>query len=391
MSKIALDPINLLQSASAPSGTFNTGDTYYDTTAKAIFFYNGTTWVQDANLTNAQTFTAANTIAPTSTSVIPLTINAPSGVSVDVVDVDINGTKYLWVDKFGNTFNGSLTVGTATALGARLGLYTNGPTVVGEIIKCASLQTSDLLQTQNSSGTIISGINAAGQIYAGTTVSSVGGISTAISLTSAAYTSATVAVFTYSGTSLLQVGQKVTISGVTGGAYNGIWTVSAVTTTTFTVLGSGFTNNAGTGGKAQISASISAVAGTAAITPLIVVGATSQTANLQEWQNPAGTVLVAVGANGTIATGSTSGAPTVASATTIAPTTAIAFVSGTTAIATITAPAPISTNGGSITLIPTGAFTTTTAGNIALASTATVSKAMIMTYDPVTVKWYPSY
>lgn len=84
-------------------------------------------------------------------------------------------------------------------------------------------------------------------------------------------------------------------------------------------------------------------------------------------------------------------APTLASATTIAPTTQIAFVSGTTAIATITAPSPISLGGGQITLIPTGIFTTTTAGNIALASTAIVGKALIMTYDATTTKWYPSY
>lgn len=84
-------------------------------------------------------------------------------------------------------------------------------------------------------------------------------------------------------------------------------------------------------------------------------------------------------------------APTIASATTIAPTTQIVFVSGTTAIATITAPAPISSGGGQITIIPTGAFTTTTAGNIALATTAVVNKALIMTYDATTTKWYPSY
>jgi len=84
-------------------------------------------------------------------------------------------------------------------------------------------------------------------------------------------------------------------------------------------------------------------------------------------------------------------APTIASATTIAPTTPIAFVSGTTAIVNITAAAPISTGGGAITLIPTGIFTWTTAGNIALAGTAVVSKALTMTYDATTTKWYPSY
>ena len=84
-------------------------------------------------------------------------------------------------------------------------------------------------------------------------------------------------------------------------------------------------------------------------------------------------------------------APTIASATTIAPTTPIAFISGTTAVVTITAPSPISAGGGSIILIPTGAFTWTTAGNIAVAGTAVVSRTLTMTYDATTTKWYPSY
>ena len=90
-------------------------------------------------------------------------------------------------------------------------------------------------------------------------------------------------------------------------------------------------------------------------------------------------------------TATSAAAPTIASATTIAPTTQIVFISGTTPIATITAPSPISAGGGQITLIPTGIFTTTITGNIALASTAIVNKALIMTYDTTTAKWYPSY
>lgn len=86
-----------------------------------------------------------------------------------------------------------------------------------------------------------------------------------------------------------------------------------------------------------------------------------------------------------------SAAPTIASAATIAPTTQILFVSGTTAISTITAPSPISVGGGTITIIPTGVFTTTTTGNIALASIAVVNRALMMTYDVTTTKWYPSY
>ena len=93
--------------------------------------------------------------------------------------------------------------------------------------------------------------------------------------------------------------------------------------------------------------------------------------------------------SGLIAT--TAAAPTIASATTIAPTEPITFISGTAAIVTITAPSPISSGGGKITLIPTGVFTTTNADNIAIASTSVVGKALTMTYDSTTTKWYPSY
>ena len=84
-------------------------------------------------------------------------------------------------------------------------------------------------------------------------------------------------------------------------------------------------------------------------------------------------------------------AGTIASAATVAPTAPVTIISGTAAIVTITAPAPISATGGTITFIPTDAFTWTTAGNIAVAGTAVVSRALTLTYDATTVKWYPSY
>jgi hypothetical protein len=47
--------------------------------------------------------------------------------------------------------------------------------------------------------------------------------------------------------------------------------------------------------------------------------------------------------------------------------------------------------GGTICVIPDGTFTTTTANNIGLASTAVVSKTLCWTYDANTAKFYPSY
>ena len=84
-----------------------------------------------------------------------------------------------------------------------------------------------------------------------------------------------------------------------------------------------------------------------------------------------------------------------ASAATLAPVSGVVHVTGTAAISTITPMTycPLSASGMrcSLTLVPDGAFTTTSTGNIALASTATVGRAMVMTYDIATARWYPSY
>jgi hypothetical protein len=79
----------------------------------------------------------------------------------------------------------------------------------------------------------------------------------------------------------------------------------------------------------------------------------------------------------------------VASAATILPTGAMFHVTGTAAIVTVTLPAGFT--GGCLNWIPDAAYTTTNAGNIAIASTGVIGKAMQMCYDPGTSKFYPSY
>jgi hypothetical protein len=194
--------------------------------------------------------------------------------------------------------SGRTFIGGAADYGAFLNVNTPTATRQGLVVRANASQSANIQEWQNSAGTVLSGINAAGQIYSGTTTSINGSTTTAI--TSAAYTSDTVAVFTYGGTSLVQAGQRVTVAGVTGGTYNGTWTVTAVTSTTFTVLGSGFTDVSGTGGTFTLSAVGSFVAGTAAITPIVVQGAASQTARLQEWRDSAGNLLSWIDSTGSI-------------------------------------------------------------------------------------------
>jgi hypothetical protein len=83
----------------------------------------------------------------------------------------------------------------------------------------------------------------------------------------------------------------------------------------------------------------------------------------------------------------------IASASTITPTSAIHHITGTVQITTITAPSQFAASGmgGCLRLIPDGAFTTGTSGNIAISSTAVVSRTLELCYDNGTSKWYPTY
>lgn len=64
-------------------------------------------------------------------------------------------------------------------------------------------------------------------------------------------------------------------------------------------------------------------------------------------------------------------------------------VDGTAAVTGFTI--PVGFAGGSFTVIPDAAFTWTAAGNIALAGTAVVNRAVVFTYDSSTAKFVPSY
>lgn len=79
----------------------------------------------------------------------------------------------------------------------------------------------------------------------------------------------------------------------------------------------------------------------------------------------------------------------VASAATITPTGNVFRVSGTTTISTINL--PFTGFVGPLVLIPTALWSTNTAGNIGLATTAVVGKALILHYNATAAKWYPSY
>ena len=64
-------------------------------------------------------------------------------------------------------------------------------------------------------------------------------------------------------------------------------------------------------------------------------------------------------------------------------------VTGTAAVTGFTIPTGMA--GGEFTIIPDGAFTWTTAGNIGLAGTAVVSRALTFRWESALLKFFPSY
>lgn len=78
---------------------------------------------------------------------------------------------------------------------------------------------------------------------------------------------------------------------------------------------------------------------------------------------------------------------TIASASSIAPVSSVHVVSGTAAIDTITVPDILAGAAVQITLAPSGAWTWTTAGNIAAAGTAVPGRAVLATWIPSISKW----
>lgn len=62
---------------------------------------------------------------------------------------------------------------------------------------------------------------------------------------------------------------------------------------------------------------------------------------------------------------------------------------GTAAMVTLTA--PYTDFQGTVGFVPGGAFTWTAAGNIAVLGTAVVNRMLLLTYNPISAKWYPSY
>jgi len=167
---------------------------------------------------------------------------------------------------------------------AKLNLLTNNTSMIGAIIRGQTSQTADLQQWQDGAGTV------------GAYVASDGSFITRGSLIGGSYSgSALFGVQNYSTTQVVAV-----VKGAASQTANlQEWQNSAGGVLSYITASGALRVNSSFGGtQAAITA------GSAATVGVIVRGAASQTADLQQWQDSAGTVLARVYNNGVLSVGS---------------------------------------------------------------------------------------
>lgn len=194
-----------------------------------------------ANLSGGNSFTGAQTIAPTGVGIVPLTINSVASQTANAIEVfDDALTKRFSISRYGTT-----VVGGSSGYGARLNVQAGTAATIGFAIRGEVSQTADLQQWQDSAGIVKAYVNSSGQSF-----------------------------FQNVGTNTRSY-------------------MSDISDVTATRMNMSF-NSASFGlqlANVQASAPV-----------LVVKGAASQTADLQQWQNSTGTVLANINASGTINT-----------------------------------------------------------------------------------------
>jgi hypothetical protein len=304
-----------IQGTAGTNGTNGQGVVVGGTTGQALTKINATDyntqWTTIPLLNTANTYTAApqivNTGADGNLGIVIRQNSATQSGNLFETQNAAGSSVGLTIDSTGNLttragMGGSVSfVAGATGEQSSVVVYSYNGARIGMVIKGLANQTADLAQNKNSAGTVLSGVNGAGQIYAGATAGiTQNGFS--IQITATTFTSTT-ATYTYNFTSqVVIVGQTVLIAGVTPAGYNGTFVVQSVggVSGAFTFTCPNTTNatvTVGTGNFRQ-SAVLSITAPNLYSTPVIIQGATSQAGNLTEWLNSTRAVVASMNSVG---------------------------------------------------------------------------------------------
>ena len=285
-----------------------------------------------ARLGSANAFTVGgHTITNTVAGTIPLRINGASGQTANLFEAVRNDAASVFRIRSGGNFGvGGLITGVAAAINND---FTSAATPVF-VVRGAASQSANLQEWQKSDGTITTFVNASGSFRIGTNIVNTAmalnldyaGITTGLGLVIRGAVSQTAnlqewqnsggtvltSVNSTGGLSLTQTGNAITTVAQgranLGGAVYGSGFFGTVNVTGessgygIDVRGNAATPSFGARIRSGNSANVS----------LIVQAESSQTANLQQWQNSSATIFTAITAAGTInfASGNTSATAT---------------------------------------------------------------------------------
>jgi len=181
---------------------------------------------------------------------------------------------------------GQARIGTSSTLGMMTVLNSTAANTA-IVAKGATSQTGDLFGYQNSGGTVLGGRNAVAQAYTGSTTT----IKSAVGGTIQSIATGANPLVTMQSTHNIAVGDLVTLASTTGGTYDGTFVVATTpAATTFTITTALTAGQASAAGTVSVPAQKSITSRSAATKGIIVRAATSQAVALQEWQDSTGTL-----------------------------------------------------------------------------------------------------
>ena len=196
----------------------------------------------------------------------------------------------------------TITAGNANDAPAALNAFPQSASLVGLVVKGLASQTGNLQQWQDSTGAVLSRVTASGsyltsaRISAGSTTVATGNINSYISSASLVGILVQGAA---SQTANLQEWQDSAGTVIASVSSSGAFISNSSFLTGGTLRGTGSLIVGGTTGISSVRASI--YTNSTTTVGLVIQGAASQTANLQEWQNSSGTVLANITPAGKIA------------------------------------------------------------------------------------------
>lgn len=260
-------------------------------------------------LANANTFTATNTFNAAGTTAVDLIVKGTASQSANLQEwQNSSGTVLTSINAFGALG----VLGTPFTSNAQVFINTAATTYLGLVIRGVASQSADLQQWQNSAGTVLANIRSDGGLYVTANSDNrlwnlgIGGSSNGISwlyVTPQAANQKPVVIRGFaSQTANLQEWQDSSGNILTRVASNGDFLSNVTIGATF------FSDGTATRPYIDFATPNRLIVQTrnAAYVGLVVKGAASQTANLQEWQNSSGTVLSLIDSAGRLGLGSSS-------------------------------------------------------------------------------------